>query len=114
VLVAEKHIPPPVPGSPGIFALSDPKRINELLTGAGFVSPDVAEILLTWRFQSPDAYWWLLTEMAGAISPILRGLASEAQAKVRTQLDEMAQPFKAGGGYAFPVLCLNIATRKPA
>jgi len=114
VLVAERHIPPPAPGSPGIFALSDPKRIHELLTGAGFASPDVAEIPLTWRFPSPDAYWWLLTEMAGAISPILRGLAPEAQTNVRTHLDDMAQPFRAGDGYAFPVLCLNVATRKPA
>ena len=114
VLVAEKHIPPPVPGSPGIFGLSDPKRIRELLIGAGFVSLDVADMSLTWRFPSLDAYWWLLTEMAGAISPILRGLAPEAQAKVRTQLDEMAQPFRADDGYAFPALCLNVATRKPA
>jgi SAM-dependent methyltransferase len=114
VLVAERHIPPPVPGSPGIFALSNPKRIHELVTRAGFASPDVAERPLTWRFPTPDAYWWLLTEMAGAISPILRGLAPEAQAKVRTRLDEMAPPFRAGDGYAFPVLCLTVATRKPA
>jgi len=114
VLVSERHIPPPVPGSPGIFALSDPKRIHELLTRAGFASPDVVEIPLTWRFPSPDAHWWVLTEMAGAISPILRGLAPEAQAKVRMHFGEMAQPFQAGDGYAFPVLCLNVATRKPA
>jgi ubiquinone/menaquinone biosynthesis C-methylase UbiE len=114
VLVAERHTPPPVPGSPGIFALSDPKRIHELLSRAGFASPDVAEMPLTWRFSSPDAYWWVLTEMAGAISPILRRLAPEAQAKVRRHLDEMAQPFRAGDGYAFPVLCLNVATRRPA
>jgi ubiquinone/menaquinone biosynthesis C-methylase UbiE len=114
VLVSERHIPPPVPGSPGIFALSDPKRIHELLTRSGFASPDVVEMPLTWRFPSPDAHWWVLTEMAGAISPIVRGLAPEAQAKVRMHLGEMAQPFRAGDGYAFPVLCLNVATRKPA
>jgi SAM-dependent methyltransferase len=114
VLVSERHIPPPVPGSPGIFGLSDPKRIHELLTRAGFVSPDVAELPLTWRFPNPDAHWWVLTEMAGAISPILRRLAPEAQAKVRTHLGEMARPFRAGEGYAFPVLCLNVATTKPA
>lgn len=114
VLVAERHIRPPVPGSPGIFALSDSKRIHELLTRAGFASPDVVEMPLTWQFPSPDAYWWFLTEMAGAISPILRGLVPEAQATVRTHLDEMAQPFRAGDGYAFPVLCLNGATRKLA
>ncbi len=114
ILVAEGHIPPPVPGSPGIFALSDPKRLHELVTRAGFASPAVAEVPFTWRFPSPDAYWWFLTEMAGAISPLLRGLAPEAQAKVRAQMDAAAQPFRAGDGYAFPALCLNVATRKPA
>jgi len=114
ILVAERHIPPPVPGSPGIFALSDPKRIHELVTRAGFASPDVAEMPLTWRFPRPDAYWWFLTEMAGAISPILCGLTADGQAKVRTLIEDMAQPFRADDGYAFPVLCLNVATRKPA
>ena len=114
VLVAERHIPPPVSGSPGIFALSDPKRIHELVTRVGFDSPDVAEMPLTWRFPSPDAYWWFLTEMAGAISPILRSLAPQAQAKVRAHLNDMAGPFRAGDGYAFPVRCLNVATRKAA
>ncbi len=37
-----------------------------------------------------------------------------AQAKVRTQLDDMAQPFRADDGYALPALCLNVAARKPA
>jgi ubiquinone/menaquinone biosynthesis C-methylase UbiE len=114
ILVAERHIPAPAPGSPGIFALSDRKRIHELVTRAGFAPPDVAELALTWPFPTPDAYWWSLMEVAGAISPILRGLPAAAQAKVRTHLDEMAQPFRAGDGYAFPVLCLNVATRKPA
>lgn len=114
ILVAEKHVPPPAPGSPGIFALSDPKPIHLLVTRAGFTPPDVAEMPLTWRFPSPDAYWWFLTEMAGAISPILRGLTPEVQAKVRSRIDDMAQPFRARDGYAFPVLCLNVATRKAA
>ena len=114
ILVAERHTPPPAPGAPGVFALSDPKRIQELLTGAGFASPELAEMPLTWRFPTPEAYWWLLTEMAGAISPILRGLTSEAQGTVRARFAEMAQPFRAGEGYAFPALCLNVATRKPA
>ncbi|MGH9893889.1 MAG: class I SAM-dependent methyltransferase [bacterium] len=114
LLVAGGHIPAPVPESPGIFALSDSKRIDELVTRAGFASPDVTETPLTWRFASPDAYWWFLTEMAGAISPVLRSLALEDQAKLRTHLDGMAQPFRAGDGFAFPVLCLNVATRRAA
>jgi hypothetical protein len=113
-MVAEKHLPAPVPGSPGIFALSDPGRIHELVTGAGFASPDIKEIPLTWRFPSPEAYWSFLTEMAGAISPILRSLSPAAQAKVRARLEETVAAFRAGDGVAFPVLCLNVATRKAA
>jgi ubiquinone/menaquinone biosynthesis C-methylase UbiE len=113
ILVAQGHMPPPVPGAPGIFALNDRKRISELIDRAGFAAPDVTEMTLTWRFAGPDAYWWFLTEMAGAISPILLGLAPDAQAKVRALIDELAQPFRAGAGHAFPVLCLNVATRKP-
>jgi ubiquinone/menaquinone biosynthesis C-methylase UbiE len=114
ILVEERHLPRPVSGSPGIFALCDPTRIHELLTQAGFASLDAAEMPLTWRFSSSDAHWWVLTEMAGAISPVLRGLAPEAQGKVRARLGDMAEPFRAGDGYAFPVLCVNVATRKPA
>jgi SAM-dependent methyltransferase len=114
ILVAESHIPAPGPGSPGIFALSDSRRIDALVTGAGFASPDVAEMPLTWRFPSPDAHWWFLTEMAGAISPILRGLAPQAQAKVRTQLEDMAKPFRTGDVLAFPASCLNATTRRTA
>jgi SAM-dependent methyltransferase len=113
ILVGAGHIPAPDPESPGIFALRDPGRIRQLVTGAGFASPAVEEMALTWRFPSPDAYWWFLTEMAGAISPILRGLAPEARAKTRADLDTLAQRFRAAGGYAFPASCLNVATHKP-
>jgi len=114
ILVAEQHMPPPAPAAPGIFGLSDPKRLHGLVVEAGFVAPEVQDVPFTWSFPSVDRYWWMLLEMAGAISPILRGLRSEAQAKVRSQLEEMARPFAAGEGYAFPALCLNVATRKPA
>lgn len=35
-------------------------------------------------------------------------------AKVRAHIDDMAQPFRAGDGYAFPALCVNVATRNAA
>ena len=114
VLVSEKHIPAPAPGAPGIFGLSDPQRLRALVTGAGFVAPEVEDVTFTWSFPTADRYWWLLLEMAGAISPILRGLPAEAQARVRRQVEELARPFATGEGYTFPALCHNVATRKPA
>jgi SAM-dependent methyltransferase len=114
VLVAEGHLPPPAPGAPGIFALSDPARVRELVTGAGFAPSEVAEVSISWRFPTRDAYWWFLTEMAGAISPVLRGLTPEAQAHVRARFDDLARSYRSGEGYALPGLCLNVATQKPA
>jgi SAM-dependent methyltransferase len=45
ILVEEKHIPAPISGSPGIFALSDPERIHALLAGAGFAAPGLGSRL---------------------------------------------------------------------
>jgi ubiquinone/menaquinone biosynthesis C-methylase UbiE len=114
ILVAEGHMAAPAPTAPGIFALSDPNRVRELLSRVGFAPPDTAEMPLAWRFASADRYWWFLTEMAGAISPMLRGLGPEAQKRVRARIDEMAQPFRSGDGYALPGLCVNVVTRRPS
>src|SRR3954451_1565400 len=39
-MVQRGHMPPPEPGAPGIFALGDPARVGELVTGAGFGEPE--------------------------------------------------------------------------
>ena len=40
----------------------------------------IGQILVTDKhIAPPEGYWWFLTEMAGAISPILRGLALEVR-----------------------------------
>jgi hypothetical protein len=71
-------------------------------------------VSISWRFPTRDAYWWFLTEMAGAISPVLRGLTPEAEAHVRARFDDLARSYHSGEGYALPGLCLNVATQKPA
>jgi ubiquinone/menaquinone biosynthesis C-methylase UbiE len=102
ILVTEGHLTPPAPGSPGIFALSDPARIRDLLARAGFEPPELEEVRFTWRFPTREAYWWFLTEMAGAISPVLRGLTPEGQAHVRARIEDLMRPFRAGEGMRFP------------
>jgi hypothetical protein len=68
---------------------------------------------LTWHFPA-DRHWRFLTEMAGAISPILKSLGEDAQRRIRARIDEMARPFRSGDGYAFPALCVNVGTHRPA
>src|SRR5919198_878958 len=43
VLVQRGHLPAPEPGTPGIFAMADPERIRELVTGAGFGEPEIEQ-----------------------------------------------------------------------
>ena len=62
------------------------------------------------RFASFEAYWSYLTNLTGAISPVLRGLPSDAQHDVRTRLREDIAPFARDGAYDFPALCLNAVT----
>jgi ubiquinone/menaquinone biosynthesis C-methylase UbiE len=114
ILITGGHMAPPAPTAPGIFALSDPTRVHELLSRTGFAPPEMAEMPLAWHFRSPDDYWWFLTEMAGAISPVLQGLEAEAQARVRARIAEATQQFRSGDGYAFPALCVNVSTRRPS
>jgi ubiquinone/menaquinone biosynthesis C-methylase UbiE len=111
VLVRQGHIPPPDPEAPGIFAMADPRRIRELVVGAGFAEPEIEEVSFRWILADQDDYWRLLTEVAGAISPVLRSLPPETQSAVREQVHEAARSFHSGEGYDFGAVCLNAVTR---
>ncbi len=110
ILDSRGHMAPPDPTAPGIFALADPERLRALVMGAGFAAPQLEEVPSHKRFASFDAYWDYLTELAGAISPILRTLPQEEQHAVQEQLREATAPFATEGGYDLPGLCLNAVT----
>jgi ubiquinone/menaquinone biosynthesis C-methylase UbiE len=110
ILIAQGHMAPPHPLAPGIFALADRQRVTDLVMEAGFAAPEFAEVPAHRRFANRTAFWRHLTELAGAISPILRGLSPTEQAAVRALLDDAAAPFTRDDGYDFPGLCLNAVT----
>ncbi len=64
-LVQRGHIPPSEPGSPGIFAMGDPARIRELVTGAGFNEPDLEEVEFDFPYADADDVWDALVSLAG-------------------------------------------------
>ncbi len=110
VLVELGYVPPPDPKAPGAFAMADPRRIRELVVGAGFAEPEVEEIHFRRRFANRDAYWRFLVETAASMSPVLRALPPEARRTVRERVHEAARPFHSGEGYDFPAVCLNAVT----
>jgi SAM-dependent methyltransferase len=107
ILVQRGHMPTPESGAPGIFAMADPERIVELVTGAGFDSPDLMEVPMTWHFDEFDQYWQYTREIAGAIALVLQELDDRERGIVRGELERAVEPLATGDGYDMPGVCIN-------
>jgi ubiquinone/menaquinone biosynthesis C-methylase UbiE len=59
-LMAHLQTPEPEPGTPGMFALSDPDRLRGLIEGAGFSDVEIEPLRGAHRYGS-FAEWWDLT-----------------------------------------------------
>jgi SAM-dependent methyltransferase len=83
-MVEGGHLPPPEPGAPGIFALGDPNRIRELLTGAGFTGTEIEEVRIEWGYTDPDEHWQKTLALAAPIADAFASLSEQGQDDVRT------------------------------
>jgi ubiquinone/menaquinone biosynthesis C-methylase UbiE len=112
ILVQRGHMAAPESGAPGIFAMAEPARIEELVTGAGFERPRLEEVHLTWRFEDFEHFWRYSTEIAGAIALVIAKLDDREAAAVRSELESACERYATGsGGYDFPGVCINGLTR---
>jgi ubiquinone/menaquinone biosynthesis C-methylase UbiE len=111
LLVEAGHMSPPGE-APGIFALSDPRKLQSLVVAAGFEPPAITEVAMTWPFQSFDDYWAFTLELAGALSMILAKLPDEEQAAIKDAARE-ALGQETADSLELEGLCLNVSTRVP-
>jgi hypothetical protein len=102
-LVQRGHMPPPEPGAPGIFALGDPDRIRDLVTGAGFGEPELEEITFEFRYPDFDDAWDALTRLAGPLARVVNALPDDERQATRDAMKENLAPFRnEDGSYAAP------------
>ena len=92
------HMPPPEPGVPGIFAMADPQRITELVTGAGFGEPQVEQVEVDWGYTSPDEHWEKTLKLAAPIADAYASLDAEAQDEVRENVAQRVAERLEGDG----------------
>ena len=112
VLVGRGHMPPPEPGAPGIFAMADPERIRDLVAGAGFGEPELAEIDFDFRYADADDLWEVLVRIAGPLARVVKTLPPEELQATRAAIEESLAPFRAeDGSYAVPALCRGALAR---
>jgi SAM-dependent methyltransferase len=108
VLVELGHARPPEPGAPGIFAMADEARIRELLAGAGFDPLRMDEVEVVWSFADDEELWRFVTELAGGLALVIRGLPEDEQLRVRSEVERASEPLRSNGGYEMPGLTLNV------
>jgi hypothetical protein len=96
-------MPAPEPGAPGIFALGEPDRIREVVTGAGFGDPEVEEIAFDFRYADFDDLWDALVRLAGPLARAVNALPDDERQATRAAIMENVAPFRDNAGsYTIP------------
>jgi ubiquinone/menaquinone biosynthesis C-methylase UbiE len=98
VLVERGHLPPPEPGMPGIFAMGDPERIRELVTGAGFAEPEIEQMEVIWPYGDADDHWDFTMKLAGPLADKINAMDEDEREAVRTEVRSQIEPLLADGG----------------
>lgn len=88
-------LPPPPPGAPGPFALSEGSRLEQLLTDTGFDVTSSFDVPTLWDY--PD----METALKGLLSagPATRAIDHSGYQKVYDTIRAAAQPFSNGSGH---------------
>jgi SAM-dependent methyltransferase len=108
-LLEQTGAPPPDPEAPGLFALAREDRVRALLRGAGLEPRRIEEVEMYWRFGSSDEYWRFVSDMAGTLAMVIRGLPGSDRAAVRERIERELEPHAAEDGtYELKGTCLNV------
>ena len=108
VMAERGHLPAPDPAEPGIFSLSDPDTIQDLVAGAGFAHSELKETPIDFRFDDGDSLWAYVSELQGPIALAIAGLDNQERRAVRAALEQRYAAFHETGGYRLPGLVLNV------
>jgi ubiquinone/menaquinone biosynthesis C-methylase UbiE len=110
-IVQRGHRPPPEPGAPGIFAMGDPARIRELVTGAGFDEPELEEIAFEYHYVDFDDLWGALVGLS-AFGSTFDALPDEEREATRTAVRESMAPYRdEDGSYTAPAATWVVLAR---
>ena len=110
-LVQRGHMPPPEPGAPGIFAMGDPDRIRELVTGAGFerAAGGGADLRVALRGRRPVGN----ADPPGRapIAAVIRQLPEDEQRDTRAAVEGALTDYQRNGELVVPAACWGAIAR---
>jgi SAM-dependent methyltransferase len=108
ILVARGHMPPPVPGEPGMFVLADERELRTLVEGAGFADVRIDEVPLRNHYSDVDEYVRRSSEMGGMFARAWTAAPDDEREGMTDEIREAFEPFAVEDGYALPGLAICV------
>ena len=100
MMIALKHAgkTPPPPGSPGLFALSDPARLENLFQAAGYIDTRVEQVVARMSIASVGDALTMMQEAFGAYHAVLADLDDEKRDVAWGEIRDCIGQFSSQGG----------------
>ncbi len=91
------ELPSPPPGTPGIFAMANPDRIDELLSAAGFSEVLIESLEIdVMEVDDGQAYWEAVSDLAAPLMMLVNQLSDDQRKHYIAELIELADAMKTG------------------
>ena len=92
------NLPPPPPGTPGIFAFADPDRLRAVLEAGGFRDVEVEPLdLVAGEYASGEEYWAFMRDIAAPINALYEQIPPAERPDVDAEIRAAAERYRAGG-----------------
>jgi SAM-dependent methyltransferase len=86
------------PAGPGMFALAEPGRLQEMLEAAGFTEVLVDRVEVSREFEGVGEYLEETLDLSRQFREVLSSLEPSKQDEVRRELDSLVEPYRQENG----------------
>jgi SAM-dependent methyltransferase len=98
VVAQELQLPPPPPGRPGAFALSDPEHLARLVAEAGFRNVETGTISVIFTTESAEAFTDFIRDVVPQLTTTLASQPHDVQAQVWSRITDTYRRFEDADG----------------
>jgi ubiquinone/menaquinone biosynthesis C-methylase UbiE len=98
VMISRGHAEPPDPSAPGMFALAEPEKLEELLATAGFTDVIVRPVELSRHYAQAADYVAETADMSPMFSGTFGALPAEEREAIGADIVAALKPFTAEDG----------------
>lgn len=96
------NIPPPAPGEPWIFALGDPRALEDLFKRAGFLNVSVRPLAIQRRFQSAADAVQTMKNSAVDLGELMSRLNEAERERAWAEIEQQLRRFEGANGFEAP------------